>query len=496
LIKYCSTRDASVRKDGAQVILEGLAADGGLYVPVEIPPVSPDFISAMAHMDYADRASAVMALYLEDYTDEELTNITAEGYRHGRFDDARVAPVVSLDEGVHVLELFHGPTLAFKDMALQMLPRLLPLAMKKCGTTRDALILVATSGDTGKAALEGFRDVPGTKIVVFYPDGGVSRAQYIQMATQPGSNLSVVGVRGNFDDCQRGVKALFSSEDFERTINGYGCASSSANSINWGRLLPQIAYYFYSYADLLSEGKIASGAPVNFVVPTGNFGNILAGEYARMMGLPINTLICASNANNVLTDFFRTGKYDSRRAFYRTMSPSMDILVSSNLERLLFIRSGMDDEKVRFWMQALSGGGAYDVAELRQAMTQGYYAAQASEDETLRAIAQVFEKHNYLMDPHTAVGYHVYRQYLEGTGDETPTVLLSTASPYKFCDSVLRAVQGNAPKDAWEAVDKVAELSGISVPPALEALRNAPILHKTVCEPDEMGAAVIDFLKK
>nr|WP_122013662.1 threonine synthase [Maliibacterium massiliense] len=494
-MQYCSTRDASLRRTGAQAILEGLAPDGGLYVPVQVPRVSLGQIASLCDMDYTDRARAILPRFLDDYTPEEIAACARLSYREGRYDDARIVPLVELDGALSLAELFHGPTLAFKDMALQIMPRLLSLAAKKCGVKDDVLILVATSGDTGKAALEGFLDVPGTRIVVFYPAEGVSHAQYLQMATQAGSNTHVVGVTGNFDDCQRGVKALFASPDFQARLRQAGCQSSSANSINWGRLLPQIVYYFSAYADLCKEGRVTLGDPVNFVVPTGNFGDILAGEYARAMGLPVGRLICASNANNVLVDFFRTGKYDRRRTFYKTMSPSMDILVSSNLERLLFMRSGMDDARVKGWMAQLSGAGDYDVSGLYEAITQGFYAASASEADTARAIARAYETCHYVMDPHTAVGYHVYGQYVQETGDaSTPTVLLSTASPYKFSEAVLSAISGSAPADTFAAAAAVQQLSGVPVPAALSALADAPIRHKTICAPEEMGAAVLALL--
>ncbi|MBP3372353.1 MAG: threonine synthase [Clostridia bacterium] len=485
-MRFCSTRDKNNLKSAHEVILEGIAPDGGLYVPCSVPAVD---VRDMLALTYAQRAKLVFSKFLDDYTEEELESVVDGAYANGRFDEEGVAPLAQLNDSLFVMELFHGPTLAFKDVALQAMPRLLPLAAKKSGNETEVLILVATSGDTGKAALEGFRDVPGTRIIVFYPAHGVSRAQYLQMATQQGENTHVVAVEGNFDDCQRGVKVLFGDRGFEKEMDALGISLSSANSINWARLMPQIVYYFSSYADLVNEEKIELGDEVNFIVPTGNFGDILAGEFARLMGLPIGKLICASNSNDVLVDFFRNGTYDSRRTFYKTVSPSMDILVSSNLERLLFLRSG-DDQWVKNLMDALSNDGVYDCGEIFEKIREGFWCDKCDEEQTIRTIADVFDTCGYVMDPHTAVGMHVYQNYLKETGDHTVSVLLSTASPYKFTDAVLRALGKDVPEDTFEQADLLFEVSGMAIPEPLTQLRGAEILHKTVCEKQDMGDAV------
>lgn len=488
---YCSTRDKGEKRRAHEVILQGIAADGGLFVPVEMPHVDPETLLAL---DYAECAKRIFSAFLDDYTQEELTSVVQGAYAPGRFDASGVAPLAHLNERLSVMELFHGPTLAFKDVALQAMPRLLPLAAHKSGNTDEVLILVATSGDTGKAALEGFRDVAGTRIIVFYPAHGVSRAQYLQMATQQGRNTHVVAVEGNFDDCQRGVKTLFGDAAFCAQMKARGVSLSSANSINWARLMPQIVYYFTAYAQLRRQGRIAAGEAVNFVVPTGNFGDILAGEIARQMGLCIRTLVCASNSNDVLVDFFHSGRYDSRRPFHKTISPSMDILVSSNLERLLFLRSG-DDAWVRDLMQKLTSDGAYDCSQALKMLSEGFWSDRCSEEETLQTIASVYQKYGYVMDPHTAVGMHVYENYLRQSGDaDTATVLLSTASPYKFTDAVLRALGEPVDEDTFAQADALARVSGTTVPEPIAQLASAPILHTCVCTPDKMGDAVAQIV--
>jgi threonine synthase len=413
-----------------EAILKGIADDGGLYVPEYVPKVSPEFIGGLSRMGYAGAAAAVMGLFMDGFSDGEVAQCAADAYNGHKFDDAGIAPLRALGDGqTYVLELFHGPTGAFKDMALQFLPGVMSKCLGKTGAKGDTAILVATSGDTGKAALEGFRDVPQTRILVFYPENGVSEIQKLQMVTQEGGNVSVAAVKGNFDDAQTGVKAIFSDRAIAQRLGASGISLSSANSINWGRLMPQIAYYFWAYASLLGKGAIALGERVRFAVPTGNFGNILAGWYAKEMGLPISKLICASNVNNVLSDFIQTGVYDKNRGFSATMSPSMDILISSNLERLLFELSGKDAELVSGWMAGLSSRGRYDVgARMRDAVAETMCGGYATEIETAAAIRSVFGRHGYLMDTHTAVAMHVYMG-MRGNGGGSAAIAGTGKSP-------------------------------------------------------------------
>ena len=432
---YVSTRNQNLQFTASQAIEQGLSRDGGLFLPQFLPelPALEDLIP----MTYPQRAAAIMKLFLEDFSEQELLGFAEKAYGPAKFDCAAVAPVVELHCKTHVLELWHGPTCAFKDMALQMLPYLLTASMKKNGEDKTVCILVATSGDTGKAALEGFKDVDHTKILVFYPKDGVSDIQQLQMVTQEGENVGVCAVVGNFDDAQTGVKKIFSDEAFRAVLNGRGYVLSSANSINWGRVLPQIVYYISAYCDLVGGGSLKQGDPMNVCVPTGNFGNILAAYYAKKMGLPIKTLICASNSNNVLTDFIRTGVYDRNRPFFHTVSPSMDILISSNLERLLYDLTGSDEE-VRSYMQSLSETGRYAVSDPVRAELQKTFVSGCCDDtRTRNTIGHVFQETDYLMDTHTAVAYTVLQDYRAATGDDTPAVVVSTASPFKFCDSVL-----------------------------------------------------------
>ena len=485
----------------SQAILRGLAPDGGLYVPAMFPAVSEEQMIAFGHMDYASRALEVLRLYLEDYTPAEIEQAVRAAYSPERFDHPEIAPVVRLDETTFVQELFHGPTLAFKDMALQLLPHLLRLAAEKNGEKREVSILVATSGDTGKAALEGFRDVAGTSCTVFYPLDGVSDVQKLQMVTTGGGNTHVIAVRGNFDDAQTGVKELFASAEFVEAMNARGKTLSSANSINFGRLAPQIVYYISAYADLLARGSIRMGQDVQFVVPTGNFGNILAGYYARCMGLPIRRLICASNRNDVLTDFFNTGIYSLRRMFHRTISPSMDILVSSNLERLLYESADRDGELVSTWMRQLRECGSYGVGDQRMEWMRGvFYADYADDPDTLQEIRDVFVQDHYLMDPHTAVASRVLRNYRRRTGDETLSVIVSTASPFKFAQSVAAAIQGEAAVrnlDAFACSDILSSVSERPVPAQVQALRTLPVVHQDVCGActEDMAQSVLHVLK-
>lgn len=493
-MSFFSTRGGSC-VTASQAILRGLAPDGGLYVPAMFPIFPLERIPELAQMPYARRAQEILSLYLEDFSSSEIAGAVDAAYGSGRFDDPAVAPLRRLDEGTWALELFHGPTLAFKDMALQLLPHLVSLSARKNGESREVSILVATSGDTGKAALEGFRDVPGTSCTVFYPLDGVSDVQRLQMVTTGGKNTHVIAVRGNFDDAQTGVKELFASEDFVRAMDERGKVLSSANSINFGRLVPQIVYYFSAYADLVAAHAVRNGDPVNFCVPTGNFGNILAAYYAREMGLPVGKLICASNRNKVLTDFFNSGIYSTHRIFFKTKSPSMDILVSSNLERLLFEAADRDGALISTWMQLLKEKGSYSVGDQRQEWLSSLFWGGCADDvETLEEIGRRQLQDHYLMDTHTAVASAVLRQYRRKTSDATPTVLVSTASPYKFSRDVLTAISepGTAESlDAFACSEMLEKLSGVAIPPQVRHLKDLPILHRAECDAAEMGAAVL-----
>ena len=494
-MSFFSTRGGSV-VTASQAILRGIAPNGGLYVPTIYPPVTPEEIARMSGMTYEERAADILGRYLEDYSPREITEAVRAAYSRERFDDPAIAPLKKLDESTWVLELFHGPTLAFKDMALQLLPHLIRMAAEKNGEHREVSILVATSGDTGKAALEGFRDVPGTSCTVFYPLDGVSEVQKLQMVTTGGENTRVIAVRGNFDDAQTGVKELFASPEFNAAMDRKGKVLSSANSINFGRLVPQVVYYFSAYADLIRSGAIRLGESVNFCVPTGNFGNILAGYYARSMGLPIGRLICASNRNKVLTDFFRDGRYSVLRTFFKTISPSMDILVSSNLERLIYEAADRDGELVQRWMTQLKECGSYSVGEQRRDWIDSVFWGECADDiETLQEIGQRFRQDRYLMDPHTAVAGHVLRQYRKKTNDGTPTVIVSTASPYKFAADVLRGVSGEKQQetaDAFAASRMLEELTGMPMPEQVKQLKELPVRHRAVCEKNNMGEAVLE----
>ena len=495
-MKYLSTRDRSVRLDAAEAIEMGLSRDGGLLTPCEIPQIDEAFLNSLVHVRYQERAAKVMALYLTDYTEEELLTFAENAYGPEKYDTQAVAPVRTLDETTHCLELWHGPTSAFKDMALQMLPQLLSAALKKTGEEKTVCILVATSGDTGKAAMEGFADVPQTKIMVFYPKDGVSKVQETQMVTQDGENVGVCAVVGNFDDAQAGVKRIFSDAALRETLAERGYFLSSANSINWGRILPQVVYYISAYCDLVRDGRLVMGDKVNFCVPTGNFGDILAAYYAKRMGLPVGRLICASNCNDVLTDFLRTGVYDRNRPFHTTMSPSMDILISSNLERLLFDLSGENDAEVRGYMEALSQTGRYEVSDaIRAALKEQYWGGFCDEAGTSAAIAKYYKDYGYLIDTHTAVAANVMEQYRAASGDKTATVFVSTASPYKFCDSVLTAIGDKPAGDGVELLDQLHDKTGVAVPRRLAALKGKARRFDLTCEKPGMDAVVLDFLK-
>ena len=495
-MNFISTRGGE-KVTGAQAIVQGLAKDGGLFVPETFPTVSSEELSAMETMNYPERAAFVLGKYLaDDLGSDYLKEICEKAYATFTGDDP--APLVKLDDGFFILELFHGPTCAFKDMALTVLPYLLKRSQEVTGIKEDVLILAATSGDTGKAALEGFKDVPGTKVAVFYPDEGVAKMQRLQMATQSGNNVFVSAVKGNFDDCQRAVKNLFASAEFNAALKEKGARLSSANSINFGRLAPQIAYYFSSYLDLLTSRQIERGTEIDFVVATGNFGDILAGWYAKQMGLPVRKLICASNKNRVLADFFETGKYDVKREFHRTMSPSMDILVSSNLERLLFEISGRNAEVTATRMKNLTANGEYSVTtEEKNALDKQFFGGYASEDDMIEAMYDVFEEYGYAMDTHTGVALSVRAKYQEKLDekDKTPIVVLSTASPYKFPQDVLYALSGNDVKDSFKGVKKLHLLTAMKPPKSLTDLRYRLPRFKTVVDNDleKMSAVVLDF---
>ncbi len=485
---YVSTRDSSLRVTAAQAIEQGLSRDGGLFLP-EAFPALPE-LDTLLPMSYAQRAAAIMKLFLDEFSCEELLHYAQKAYGDGRFDCPEAAPVRRLDDSTHILELWHGPTCAFKDMALQMLPYLLTASMRKNGEDKTVCILVATSGDTGKAALEGFRDVEHTKILVFYPKDGVSDIQKLQMVTQEGENVGVCAVYGNFDDAQTGVKAIFSDPELRRELLERGYVLSSANSINWGRVLPQIVYYISAYCDLIVQGSIQKGDKVDFCVPTGNFGNILAGYYAKKMGLPVGKLICASNANNVLTDFLQTGCYDRNRPFYTTTSPSMDILISSNLERLLYDLTGSDAE-VRGYMEQLNASGRYQVSDAVLEKLHEHFACGCCADaETLETIGSVFHRSGYLMDTHTAVAYHV----LHERTCENPTVVVSTASPFKFCGSVLSALGVSEQEQGTGILRQLCEASGKPAPVPLAGLAGKQVRFTGVTEKEAMTQVVRELL--
>ncbi|MCH4157074.1 MAG: threonine synthase [Acidaminococcaceae bacterium] len=493
---YISTRGQGDMQPSAHVIKEGLAKDGGLFVPQRFPGIHVDDILALHSRSYQDCAAKILGYFLTDYSSQELAACTAGAYAAAKFGPDP-APLVRINDKIDTLELWHGPTSAFKDMALQLLPRLLSKALLKTGEDTKSLILVATSGDTGKAALEGFADVPNTEIIVFYPSQGVSPMQKKQMTTQTGSNVHVYGIEGNFDDAQKGVKEILNNQELNAQISDHGYTFSSANSINWGRLVPQIVYYFKSYATAVATGRVQPRQPVNFAVPTGNFGDILAGYYAKKMGLPVQKLICASNSNNVLTDFLATGIYDRRREFHKTMSPSMDILVSSNLERLLFDVTGGDSERVAAWMQELQTQGFYTVAkEYCSQIKDSFFGAWVDEVETAETISRTFNDTHYVLDPHTAVAYRALEKYRLLTSDETYSIVLSTASPYKFSSSVLAALGKKVPAaaDLFTAVRELEQLTSWKVPAGLSSLETKTEQHLDVIPSAKMGAAVLQSL--
>ena len=491
-VLYSSTRNSEPKFTASQAILKGLADDGGLFVPDHIPALSCS-MREMAGKSYQEVAYEVMKLFFTDFTEEELKNCIERAY-DSKFDTEEIAPLVEA-EGTYYLELFHGATIAFKDMALSILPHLMITSAKKNQVQNEIVILTATSGDTGKAALAGFAGVEGTKIIVFYPKNGVSPIQERQMVTQKGDNTFVVGIRGNFDDAQTGVKALFNDRELAQEMAAAGLQFSSANSINIGRLVPQVVYYVYAYAKLFQEERIAEGEKINVVVPTGNFGNILAAFYARQMGVPIGKLICASNENKVLYDFFATGTYDRNREFVLTTSPSMDILISSNLERLIYRIAGEDAQKNAALMESLARTGVYEITEQMREQLADFYGNYADEAETAGRIRQMYENTGYVLDTHTAVASAVYQKYREASKDETVTVIASTASPFKFTRSVMNAIDGkyDAMSD-FELVDELARIGRLDVPNAIAEIRTAPVVHDNICDKTEMKAVVKHFL--
>ena len=491
---YHSTRNSEETATASEAILKGLTSDGGLFVPDSIPKLNVS-LEDLTKMSYQEIAYAVMKEFLTDFTEEELKTCINNAY-DSKFDTEEIAVTKKVD-GAYYLELFHGATIAFKDMALSILPHLLVTSARKNNVKNEIVILTATSGDTGKAALAGFADVPGTKIIVFYPKAGVSPIQEKQMVTQKGDNTYVIGIKGNFDDAQTGVKKMFSNKELAKVMNDNGFQFSSANSINIGRLVPQVVYYVKAYADLLKQGALKAGEPMNVVVPTGNFGNILASYYAKQMGIPIGKFVCASNKNKVLFDFFETGKYDRNREFYVTTSPSMDILISSNLERMIYRIAGNDAKQCAKFMAALTKDGEYVITDAMKAELSEFFGAFGSEEETAVKIKEVYDKEGYVMDTHTAVAAVAYDKYKAATGDDkTPTVIASTASPYKFTRSVMEALgEEHKDLDDFGLVDALSALSGVPVPRAVEEIRTAPVLHDRVVDAVDMPAAVKDILK-
>ncbi len=493
---FTSTRDNSVKVTASKAIADGISPDGGLYIPESIPQLSADEIKALCNVNYRERAKKVLGLYLTDFTKEELDYCVEGAYKEGKFDSEFVAPVVNVHDNVNILELFRGPTCAFKDMALQILPYLLTVSAKKNLKDKEIVILVATSGDTGKAALEGFKDVEGTRILVFYPNDGVSPMQKLQMTTQEGGNVGVCAIYGNFDDCQTGVKNIFTNKEILDRFQQNNLVFSSANSINWGRLAPQIVYYVSAYCDMINNGSIKYGDKINIVVPTGNFGNILAAYFAKEMGLPVNKLICASNANKVLTDFIETGVYDRNRDFYTTVSPSMDILISSNLERLLYILCGRDSAIINDWFTQLKENGKYTVSDDVKSQIQSLFVAGCCDDvKTKETINRVYNDYGYLADTHTAVALDVCDSYIAKTGDTTPVVVASTASPFKFSKAVLTAVEGEKDyADEFSTVNALEDISSLKAPSQLSELKGKEVRFTKVTSKENMADVVFEML--
>lgn len=489
---YNSTRGKEVGLSASAAIVKGLANDGGLFVPSHIPQVDLDF-NDLKEKSYQEIACYILGLFLNDFTEEEIKHCVYSAY-DDKFDDKDIAPLIKKGEHYY-LELFHGSTIAFKDMALSILPYLMTTSAKKQGIKEDIVILTATSGDTGKAALAGFSDVEGTKIMVFYPKSGVSKVQEYQMITSEGANTEVIGITGNFDDAQTGVKEIFNDMEFRKELKDDGYVLSSANSINIGRLLPQVVYYVYTYAKMLSQGEIENGEPINVVVPTGNFGNILAAYYAKKLGTPLKTLVCASNDNKVLYDFFKTGTYDKRREFILTISPSMDILISSNLERLIYEIAGEDADKLNELMEDLSTKGMYTISDEMKEGLADFYPGFATEGLTYEAIAKEFKENEYMIDPHTAVAKAAFDSYTKEVEDGNKTVIVSTASPYKFTKSALAAIDSKyGEMDDFVLLEELFKVTGIDIPAAVKDIDKREVLHNTVCDKEEMKTMVKNFL--
>jgi len=497
---YESTRGKESELTFPQVIKKGIAEDGGLFVPSADVTISQEEFARMVTMTYQERAVLILNKFSTEFSDEDFRDCVYGAYSKERFDDERIAPVKVLSDHLSVMELWHGPTCAFKDMALQILPHFMTKSMTKTGETEQIMILVATSGDTGKAALEGFKNVNGTRVAVYFPLEGVSEVQKMQMLTQEGGNLDVVAVKGNFDDCQTGVKNIFADGEVSELVAEKGYKFSSANSINWGRLLPQIIYYFSAYCDMVNMKEITLGDKINFAVPTGNFGDILAGYYAKRMGVPINKLICASNTNNVVYDFIKTGTYNKNRDFVKTISPAMDILISSNIERLLYDITGRNAEQVAKWMTQLSENGEYKLDKQSFAeISKTFWTAWSNEKETIATISNVYNEFNYLVDTHTAVAMDVYDKYMIATGDMTKTIIVSTASPFKFNGSVARAIFEEKEiegKNEFELLSTLSERTEWEIPSALKDLDKRPVLHEIISEKSEMKSALFGLLEK
>ena len=496
-MNYNSTRDSGCIVTAAQAIAQGISQEGGLFVPETLPVLSREDLEKMIGMSYNEKAKMVLSRFLTDFTSEELDYCVDSAYNDRKFDSANISEISRVGDSAYLLELWHGPTCAFKDMALQLLPFLMTTSSRKTAPDKEIVVLVATSGDTGKAALEGFADVPHTRMLVFYPENGVSEMQKLQMTTQSGENVSVCAIKGNFDDAQSGVKKIFTDPVIEAELEKNGQMFSSANSINWGRLVPQIVYYIAAYTTLVEQGEIAMGETVNVTVPTGNFGNILAAYYAKLMGLPIGKLICASNRNRVLTDFIRTGVYDRNRDFYTTTSPSMDILISSNLERLLYQLCGKDDAVIRDWFGKLSSEGKYTVSDsVKEKLQADFWGGFCDDEQTAATIKKTFEEYGYLCDTHTAVAVKVYQDYTAETGDKTKCIIASTASPYKFNDAVLAAITDQEiPADPFEQAEMLSRISGTTPPASLMALKTKKVRFTDSVDKEQMVEKVKEMLK-
>lgn len=492
---YNSTRSNQTEVTSAQAITQGISKEGGLFVPESLPTLTKDQLMSLTEKSYVERAKYILSEFLTDFTAEEVAYCAENAYTDVKFKTDNIAEISHLVDGTYLLELWHGPTCAFKDMALQILPYLLTTSAKKAAKDKKIVILVATSGDTGKAALEGFKDVPGTQMLVFYPEDGVSAMQKRQMTTQEGANVAVCAIKGNFDDAQTGVKQIFTDPMIVEKLEANNMMFSSANSINWGRLLPQIVYYVSTYCELVKNEEITMGEEVNVVVPTGNFGNILAAYYAKKMGVPFKKLICASNANNVLTDFIRTGTYNKIRDFHTTISPSMDILISSNLERLLYDMCGKDDAKIADWFGKLSAEGQYTVdADVKAKLDAEFYAGFCDDTQTKDTIKRIFDSYSYVCDTHTAVAVKVAEEYRKETGDQTKMIIASTASPYKFANSVLSAITDEIPADEYEQLAKLEEMSNLEIPKPLAELKEKKVRFDGAITKDKMVDAVLDML--